>query len=34
MIYGTWDLSSVDHTIMADGVTNVRKPDNKETIYF
>ena len=26
------DLSSVGHTIMADGVTDVSKPDNKETI--
>ena len=30
MIYGTWDLSSVGHTIMADGVTDVSKPDNKQ----
>ena len=34
MIYGTWDLSSVGHTIMADGVTDVSKPDNKETNYY
>lgn len=25
MIYGTWDLSSVGHTIMSDGVTDVSK---------